>query len=51
MPDERLWFFVVVFDEGVDGLFEFFGRAMDSAPKLFFGQHGKPAFNQIQPAG
>lgn len=49
MPDEGLWLFVVVLDVGVDGLFEFFGRAMHSTPQLFFRQHGEPTFDKIQP--
>ena len=51
MPDEGLWVAVVVFDEVIDGRFQFFGRTVDAAPELAFGEQGEPAFDQVQPTG
>ena len=49
MPDEGFWVAVVVFDEVVDGRFQFFGGAVDTAPKLAFREQSEPAFHQVQP--
>ncbi len=46
VPEEGLWVFVVVLDEGSDGFFEFSGGAVDAAPELFFGERGEPAFHR-----
>ena len=35
----------------VDCRLQFFGGAVDAAAELAFGQQGKPAFHQVQPAG
>jgi hypothetical protein len=37
----------VVFDEVVDGRFEFFRRAMNAAPKLTLGKQCEPALHQV----
>ena len=44
MPDERFWVAVVVFDEVVDGCFQFFGGAVDAGPKPAFREQSEPAF-------
>lgn len=51
VPDEGLWIAVVVLDEVADGLFEFFGRAMDTAAQLFFRQCREPSFYEVDPRG
>jgi hypothetical protein len=37
--------------KGFDGLFEFFGGTVNSAPELLFGERNEPAFHQVQPSG
>jgi hypothetical protein len=49
MPDEGFRVAVVVLDRGADGLFEFFGGAMDAAAHLFFRQDGEPSFDKVDP--
>jgi hypothetical protein len=39
----------VVFDEAVDGCFQFFGRALNAAAKLAFCEQSESAFHQVQP--
>jgi hypothetical protein len=51
VPDEWLWVAVVVLDEGADGIFQFFGRAMHGASNLAFGEQGEPAFDEVQLGG
>ena len=51
MPDEGFWIAIVVFDEVVDGGFQFFCRAVNAASKLAFGEQGEPAFHKVQPTG
>jgi len=51
MPDEGFWVTIVILDEGVDGRFQFFGRAVNPASKLAFCEQGEPAFHQVQPRG
>lgn len=41
--------FVVVFDEGTDGIFQLVGGLMRSSAELLFGQRSKPAFNNVEP--
>ena len=38
-------------DEGSDGVFEFFGGAVNAPPELLFCERGEPAFDQIEPRG
>ena len=45
MPEEGFWIAIVVFDEIVEGGFEFFTRAVDPAPKLALGQQSELAFS------
>ena len=49
MPDEGFWIEVVVFDVTVDGCFQLFGRAVNAASELTFGEQCEPAFHQVQP--
>jgi hypothetical protein len=49
VPDEGFWVAVAVFDEIVDGRFQFYGRAVDAPPKLVFCEQSEPAFHQVQP--
>jgi hypothetical protein len=42
------WLRVVVLDRVVDGSFQSFGRAVDTAPQLAFCEPSKPAFHQVQ---
>jgi hypothetical protein len=49
LPEEGLWVLVVVLDEGFNGLFEFFGGTVNSAPKLLSGERDESAFHQVEP--
>jgi hypothetical protein len=49
VPDEGFWVSVVVFDEVVDGGFQFFGGAVDAAPELTFGEQREPSLDQVEP--
>ena len=40
---------VIVIDVVSDGLFEFFGGAVNASPELLFGEGGEPSFDQVQP--
>jgi len=48
-PDEGLEMTVVEIETTADGVFEFMGTAVGSAPKLLFGQHRELALYQIEP--
>ena len=36
-------------DEASDGIFEFLGVAVNSAPELLFGERGEPSFHWVEP--
>jgi hypothetical protein len=49
VPDKGLGVFVVMLDEISDCVFKFPGGAVNAAAKLFVGEGGEPALDQVEP--